>query len=74
MHIVTLYWNKINYICKIECSGPDHNQLEHRKNKKLSNVAELKYVQMHYGFPADILDFFFVNVNYKCTNGLSYRP
>jgi hypothetical protein len=47
----------LNFICKPECAGPDHNQLTHRKNKKLSNVAELKYVQTHCGFPADILDF-----------------
>jgi hypothetical protein len=47
----------LNFIRKTECAGPDHNQLTHRKNKKLSNVAELKYVQTHCGFPADILDF-----------------
>ncbi|RIA95553.1 Sds3-like-domain-containing protein [Glomus cerebriforme] len=44
--------NRLDVFGRIECSGPDHNQLTYLKNKKLSNAAELKYVQMHYGFPA----------------------
>ncbi|CAB4413222.1 unnamed protein product [Rhizophagus irregularis] len=43
--------NRLDVLGRIECSGPDHNQLAHRKSKKLTNVAELKYLQA-YGFPA----------------------
>ncbi|CAI2168254.1 19900_t:CDS:2 [Funneliformis geosporum] len=49
--------NCLDILGRIEYSGPDHNHLTHRKNMKLSNIAELKYVQTHYGFPADILEF-----------------
>ncbi|GBC05538.1 hypothetical protein RclHR1_06280011 [Rhizophagus clarus] len=49
--------NRLDVLGRIECSGPDHNQLSHRKSKKLTNAAELKYLQVHYGFPADILNY-----------------
>ncbi|CAG8508398.1 13770_t:CDS:2 [Funneliformis caledonium] len=49
--------NCLDILGRIEYSGPDHNHLTQRKNMKLLNIAELKYVQTHYGFPADILDF-----------------